>query len=152
MPSLKELVLAGLRIPGVTAPLHWLVRDRATMFMLHRFSQPDLGIRGHDSNELRRTLAHLQRQGYEFVSLRDVFQRLREGSPSLRRAVSFTIDDGYADQAEIAGPVFAEFDCPVTTFVCTGFLDGQLWMWWDRIEYMFRETRHRELSLESSLG
>jgi peptidoglycan/xylan/chitin deacetylase (PgdA/CDA1 family) len=152
MLSLKKLALLGQRIPGATAPLHWLIRHRATIFMLHRFSQPDQGIPGHDADELRETLAYLRREGYEFVSLRDVFLRLREGNPSLRRAVSFTIDDGYADQVEIAAPVFAEFDCPVTTFVCTGFLDGRLWMWWDRIEYVFRETGHRELSLESSLG
>ena len=60
-------------------------------------------------------------------------------------AVAFTIDDGYADQARVGSRVFAEFDCPVTTFVTTGFLDGKLWMWWDRIEWIFRNTARREL-------
>ena len=32
-------------------------------------------------------------------------------------AVVFTMDDGYFDQATVGGAIFAEFDCPVTTFV-----------------------------------
>ena len=57
--------------------------------------------------------------------------------PPLNRAVAFTIDDGYVEQATVAAPVFAEFDCPVTTFVTSGFLDRALWFWWDQIEYVF---------------
>jgi peptidoglycan/xylan/chitin deacetylase (PgdA/CDA1 family) len=73
--------------------------------------------------------------------------------------VAFTIDDGYVDQAEIAGRVFAEFDCPVTTFVTTGFLDGHLWFWWDKIEHIFSVTSKKsvritlpEMNLSYELG
>jgi len=51
------------------------------------------------------------------------------------------------DQAEIAAPVFAEFDCPVTTFVTTGFLDGQLWFWWDKIEFIFSMTSQKSVKI-----
>jgi peptidoglycan/xylan/chitin deacetylase (PgdA/CDA1 family) len=44
--------------------------------------------------------------------------------------------------------VFAEFDCPVTTFVTSGFLDGALWFWWDRIEYVFHHTTRPALDVE----
>lgn len=40
--------------------------------------------------------------------------------------------------------MFAEFDCPFTTFLTTGFLDRTLWFWWDRIEYVFCHAVRRE--------
>ena len=39
------------------------------------------------------------------------------------------MDDGYADQAKIAAPLFEEFNCPLTFFVITGMLDQVLWPW-----------------------
>jgi peptidoglycan/xylan/chitin deacetylase (PgdA/CDA1 family) len=141
----RNLLLRALRLPAVTRPLERVLRDRATVFMLHRFAVPDLGVAGHDPERLRSALAGLRRDGYQLLSLRDLVRRLQDARAPLRKAVAFTIDDGYFDQSEVAGPVFAEFDCPVSTFVCTGFLDGELWMWWDRIETVFRQTRRREL-------
>jgi peptidoglycan/xylan/chitin deacetylase (PgdA/CDA1 family) len=116
------------------------MQGRAAIFMLHRFAQPDLGVQGHDTEILRTVLAWLRRERYELVPLADLFRRLGGEGPPFRRAVCFTIDDGYLDHATIGSPVFAEFDCPVTTFVTTGFLDQRLWFWWDRIEWIFAQS------------
>ena len=35
-------------------------------------------------------------------------------------------------------------------FLTSGFLDGRLWFWWDRIEYIFERTRHHRV--ETSIG
>ena len=78
------------------------------------------------------------------MSLRELLRRLREGEP-FRHAVVFTIDDGYFDSARVAVPTFAKFDCPLTIFVVSGFLDRKLWFWWDRIQFMFQNTRRSEL-------
>jgi peptidoglycan/xylan/chitin deacetylase (PgdA/CDA1 family) len=94
-------------------------------------------------------LAYLVKNGYEFVSLADLFGRLAGDGPQPRGAVAFTIDDGYFDQATIAAPVFAEFGCPVTTFVSTGFLDGKLWFWWDQIEHVFEHADRRSIHLRA---
>jgi peptidoglycan/xylan/chitin deacetylase (PgdA/CDA1 family) len=118
--------------------------------MLHRFNHPARGVRGHDVDALRVTLAWLRRERFQLLSLVDVFRRLQDGAPPLERAVAFTIDDGYADHAEVAAPAFAEFDCPVTTFIVSGFLDGTLWLWWDRIAYVFTQTSRA--SVEMLLG
>lgn len=144
MSGLKDHVLRMLLWPGAPRPFAPLLRDRATVFFLHRFAVPDLGVSGHDPDRLRAWLAHLRRRRFELISLEEVFQRLESGAP-FRQSVAFTIDDGYFDQATVAAPLFAEFDCPVTTFVATGFLDGALWMWWDRVDYAFRHTQRRRL-------
>lgn len=148
MSRLKPLMLRMLMAPGLATLCAPLTRNRAAIFMLHRFANSDLGVEGHDPAGLRQVLACLRDGGYELASLEDVFRRLAGEGPGLKNTVAFTLDDGYADQADTAGPAFAEFDCPATTFLTSGFLDGQLWMWWDRIEYIFRHTDRSQLTVE----
>lgn len=145
--GIKELLLQSLTVPGATMPFAPLLRDRATILMLHRFRDGDHGINGIDSAVLDEGLAYLRRQRYELLGLEELFHRLAAGGPPLHRAVAFTIDDGYLEQATVAAPVFARYDCPVTTFVTTGFLDGTIWFWWDRIEHVLLATRRREVSV-----
>jgi peptidoglycan/xylan/chitin deacetylase (PgdA/CDA1 family) len=147
MNRAKKFVLRILTQPAVTACLRPLTRDRVTVFMLHRLANPDLGVRGHDPALLRRNLATLRRRKHNIISLQQLVQTIVDGGPPLTRTVVFTIDDGYREQAEIAAPIFAEFDCPVTTFVITGFLDRELWLWWDEIEHIFETTGRRELGV-----
>jgi len=134
---LKRVALSAAAAIDVPAIPRRLLRDRGLVFMLHRFRNPDLGLPGHDPEELRRSLGFLRRRGSELVSLEELLRRLASPTSGVHGAIAFTIDDGYADQASIGLPIFAEFDCPVTTFVTTGFLDGALWFWWDRIAYVF---------------
>jgi len=118
--ALKRLLLATLTakpFSGIWAPFK---RGRGTIFMLHRFTDHDLGSTGHDPSLLRSALAYLRRERYELVSLTELFRRLGEGASRVDRAVAFTMDDGYLDQATVAGQIFADFDCPATTFVTTG--------------------------------
>lgn len=140
---LRKLIL----VPGATLPLRPLMRSRAVVFMLHRFRDPERGVEGQDLQELREGLAFLRRKRFQFIALDDLFKRLAEGAP-VRRTIAFTIDDGYYDQATIGAKVFAEYDCPVTTFVTSGFLDGQLWFWWDKIEYVFEVTRRDKVQVK----
>jgi peptidoglycan/xylan/chitin deacetylase (PgdA/CDA1 family) len=144
----KGALLKTLLAPGFPAALKHVQRHCATIFMLHRFQDPERGVAGCDSAYLRRVLTYLRRNGYELIGLDELFNRLAGRGPQPRGAVAFTIDDGYLEQATVAAPVFAEFGCPVTTFVATGFLDRVLWFWWDRIEYVFQRTATQRLRQE----
>jgi len=128
------------------------LRSRATIFMLHRFRVPEVGVEGHDQQTLRRALERLRRDRYDLLPLATVLEDLATGKVRQRPAVAFTIDDGYFDQALVAAPTFAEFDCPVTTFVTTGFLDRRLWFWWDRIEYVFENSALRSITVPIADG
>jgi len=149
LKPLKELALKIVTWPGVTAPLQPLMRDSATIFMLHRFANEQTGSPGIDPVYVRSGLEYLRSRKYSMLPLGEIFRRLSQGIP-LRRCVGFTIDDGYLDHATVAAPVFAALDCPVTTFLATGFLDHQLWLWWDIIEHIFRQTRRSEIRLKLS--
>lgn len=136
--------MAPLRVPGVAEVLASASDTHASIFMLHRFSSPDDGVQGHDPATVRAILSYLRKKRYDLISLHELFRRLRENEP-LRRAVAFTIDDGYFDHASVAGPIFAAMDCPVTIFAVTGFLDGKSWLWWDRIQYICERTSRETL-------
>jgi glycosyltransferase involved in cell wall biosynthesis/peptidoglycan/xylan/chitin deacetylase (PgdA/CDA1 family) len=144
---LKKVTLRTLTSRIFRSPLTLLPGDRAVIFMLHRFSLPDLGIEGHDPSEIKQALEYLRHDGYQLISLAELLERASGHGPPLHRAVVFTMDDGYFDQSTIAAPLFASFDCPVTIFVVTGFVDGQLWLWWDQIEYLFLNTDRRNLNI-----
>ncbi len=145
MDVLRRLYYNLLVFPGIHAIRRITLRNCATVFMLHRFRHSARNIDGFEPSDLRRGLEFLRRNNYELVPLTVIFDRLVKGEPPLQGAVAFTIDDGYVDQAEIASAVFAEFDCPVTTFLATGFVDGHLWFWWDKIEFILAHTKRRSL-------
>jgi peptidoglycan/xylan/chitin deacetylase (PgdA/CDA1 family) len=115
--------------------------------MLHRFADPELGNAGDDLTTLRRHLAWLRRQNYRLVSMGELMTRMASDPKAGDRAVCMTVDDGYADFGS-AAPIFAEFDCPVTVFVSSDFVDRRTWYWWDRIEFAVEASDRREWTVE----
>lgn len=129
-----------------------LTRDLAAIFMLHRFEDVELGVTGHSPEAIRAALGYLRRERYDVLPLGELFQRLTGQGLPLRKAVAFTIDDGYVDQATVGASLFAEFDCPITMFLITGFLDGVLWPWDAQVEHVFTKTKRRVLDVETNVG
>lgn len=111
---------------------------------------PDLDVQGHDPVVLSQHLEYLRRRGYTLLSLVELLNHLDENIPLRSNAVVFTVDDGYADFAEVAAPVFAKYDCPVTVFLVTDFVAGRIWNWFDRVEWAFAHSPRREITLEIS--
>ena len=82
------------------------------------------------------------------MSLSDLVEHVEQNKRLEQHAVVFTVDDGYADFADIASPVFAAYDCPVTVFLITDFVSGRLWNWWDKVDWVFRESKRDALNFE----
>ena len=141
------MALRAITSSGMGNLFRPLTRDAGVIFMLHRFGEDERDPRYHHPSVVEALLEYLRREKYQLVNLATLFGALKGESAPLRHAVAFTIDDGYADHAAIASPLFAAYDCPVTTFVTTGFLDGALWFWWDQIHYVFARTRAKLVSV-----
>jgi protein-tyrosine-phosphatase/peptidoglycan/xylan/chitin deacetylase (PgdA/CDA1 family) len=119
----------------------------ATIFMLHRM---EIGIPkygGHSPEFLRSALTYLKDNGYHFVSVEELLLRAYTGATPIQKAVAFTMDDGYLDQAKIALPIFVEFNCPITVFLITGFIDKEVLPWDTVVKYCFYETKKTSLTL-----
>jgi peptidoglycan/xylan/chitin deacetylase (PgdA/CDA1 family) len=123
-------------------------RGAVTIFMLHRFADSAYGNDGHSAERLRANLGFLRRHRFRVIGLPQLLEELDQERLPAAPTVVFTVDDGYGDFARVAAPVFAEFDCPVTVFVTTAFIDGGFWMWFDKIAWAFSESRRRSIRIE----
>jgi peptidoglycan/xylan/chitin deacetylase (PgdA/CDA1 family) len=130
--SMKRATRLVLTHPFLVRAALSMMPRVAPILMFHRFRDAEVGNRGHDPQALHAHLAWLRAQKFTLLSVTELLDRLAEGAP-VKRTIAFTVDDGYADFGRIAAPIFAEFDCPVTVFLPTGFLDGQHWLWWDSV-------------------
>lgn len=139
-PLLKKWLLPALTSQPVAAVARRLLPPAVPVFMLHRTADNRVVESDNYTQHLRRCLDYLRKQGYQLISL----QQLIQAYPDLRqlpaKSVVFTMDDGYADQAEVIAPVFAEFDCPLTFFVITGLLDQTLWPWDAQVSWLLEQA------------
>lgn len=78
--------------------------------------------------------------GYVPVALEDLPRRLADAACS-ERFFSFTLDDGYRNNAEFALPVFERFGVPFTVFVAGGLVDRSHTIWWETAEALIRSTQ-----------
>jgi len=142
-----DLIVRALTRRSVRSLFQPVVRGRATIFMLHRIARPELNIGGHTVEFVREALRELRESGARFVSMREIVEESLTGSGSSQGTVAFTIDDGFADQAELAREAFVAERCPVTIFLISGFLDGRLWPWDDRLAYILASSTLAELEV-----
>ncbi|MEO8623417.1 MAG: polysaccharide deacetylase family protein, partial [bacterium] len=143
--TLKSRILDVLTHPALDPMLRPLRRGLGTILTLHRFERDETNDSMTSVGALRAQLAYLRKQHYSLVSLSSLVSELAAHRAPPRNAIAFTVDDGYADFRDLAAPVFAEFDCPVTVFATTGPIDRTMWFWWDRIEYAFDNAPVRRL-------
>ena len=145
---MKRVILKLLTREPMVRLFRPLQQGAVTIFMLHRFADDAFGNPGHSIDALRTNLSFLRRHRFRLIGLPDLLQELDEHHVNSVPGVVFTVDDGYGDFARVAAPVFAEFDCPVTVFVTTGFVDGGFWMWWDKIIWAISETTRPSVELQ----
>jgi hypothetical protein len=151
MSSSPEEVSTAVRLLTSRLPRTFfrsLMRDRTPIFMMHRLDQPGCALDGHSLEFVRASLSALRESGAKFVSLRTLVDAWRNRSPIDPDWVVFTIDDGFADQAILVREAFAPMQCPVTIFLISGFLDGQLWPWDDQLAFIFSEAPGEKRDIE----
>jgi peptidoglycan/xylan/chitin deacetylase (PgdA/CDA1 family) len=133
---MRTLVRSALSSRWLTPLWSWSTRGYVCIFTYHRFTSArnESGRTGTDL--LARTLSRLRRDGFRFVALEELLSDPGDGDS---RRVVFTVDDGYAD-FQSAADVFLDHECAATVFLPTAFIDGDDWLWWDKIEHVCRQA------------
>lgn len=116
-----------------------ILNGRATIFMLHRLRDDTTGAGGHTMDEMLEAIEVLRRTGATFARLQDFVAAARNGT-AREHTIIFTIDDGFADQGVIAEQLI-RVGVPSTVFLVSGFLDGEIWPWDDRLTWAIRQSK-----------
>jgi peptidoglycan/xylan/chitin deacetylase (PgdA/CDA1 family) len=108
------------------------------ILMYHHFAPASIAA-------LERQCLHL-RQHYDPVSLDQIADNVKSGTPLPANGIAVTVDDGYQDFRN-AHPVFQRYGIPVTVFIVSEFASQQLWLWYDQFVWAMRNTKLRVLEL-----
>lgn len=155
--SLKRLMVhAGLEAINLSGARAFLpsAAGRGVIFALHHV-RPARNHKFEPNRHLSITPDFLEeaivvaRQcGLQPVHLEDLPKALAD-SPSTRKFVCFTLDDGYRDNKACAAPIFRKHDMPYTVFVVPGFVERTRTMWWETAEEFIRAATRFEFDFGS---
>jgi len=121
--------------------------------MYHGFIEGETkGLENHsrlhlDIDAFRHT-AKVLKKHYNVIPLQVLADMMEAGQPVPANTVVLTFDDGYASNFHLALPVLEEFKLHATIFASTGFIEGEMYLWPDRIEYAIDQCAHDELHLD----
>lgn len=88
---------------------------------------------------LEHCILHLQKEGYEFISLDRLYEILQY-SEKVKKKIVFTLDDGYKDNFTYAYPIFKKYKIPFTIYITTSFPDKKSILWWYTLEDLILEN------------
>ena len=123
------------------------------ILMLHRVSPQDRSLLGVNAGLsvtpefLDKLVSSLKSDGYDFVALDDVPERLEK--PDGKPFLAVTFDDGYKDNAAHAYPVLRRHDVPWTVYIAPGLVDGEAFLWWELLELALMKLEAAELPFVS---
>ncbi len=138
----KQLIKKILcRTPGILRYVAYRTRHLPRIFMYHRFT-PENVPNGHVVSALNFEwqLRQLPRH-CNVMTLAEYIQLRRQNAPVPPYTVIFTIDDGYRDFYDVAYPLLRTYRYPATFFATTAFVEGDIWLWPDRLHYVLEQTQ-----------
>jgi peptidoglycan/xylan/chitin deacetylase (PgdA/CDA1 family) len=137
----RAAIRGGLEAVALSRAWHFwpAAGGRGVVFTLHHVRPAR--AKPHDPNALLSVTPQFLDQaiiaardsGLTPVALQDLPVLLADPTDR-RRFVSFTLDDGYRDNAEHAAPVFRRHGVPYTIFITKGFVERTRSLWWETAE------------------
>jgi len=134
------------RTAGGLRVTRWLTRGEPRILMYHRFGPGDPSQR-LSAEAFEWQVRHLK-EYFSVVSMSTLGDMLMRGQAVPANTAVITIDDGYEDFYRYAFPVLKRHALPATFYVTSGFVDRELWLWTDVVEYIIRNTAVHSWNLE----
>ena len=132
--------LGGLRVTK------WLTRRSPRIIMYHRFAIDDDGRKMGVATFERQV--KLLKKNFFLISVSSLGRMIQNGQSVPANTAVITIDDGYVDFYNYAFPILRRYGVPATFYVTTGFVDREVWLWPDVVEYIIGNTRKHRWSIE----
>lgn len=153
--TIRQALLSALSHPLVDRAARLMIPEFVPIFFLHRSYDANRKTQGLAAEYLAESLQYLSDNDFHHISLETLIEAIREQSPLPARSVVFCMDDGFYDQGDKLGSVFADFHVPATFFVLTDFVDSEGWPWDSKVNYIVNhaEADNIQLTIEGeSIG
>lgn len=89
------------------------------------------------------------------ITVRDAMAEVRQTGSFKENSVAITFDDGYRSVYTRAFPVLKRYNATATVYLLTGWLNGELTLWWEDLADLIREvdlTRVNTAEINRILG
>jgi peptidoglycan/xylan/chitin deacetylase (PgdA/CDA1 family) len=136
MFHIKSKIVRYFGAVGGLALCRVLTRNTPKIIMYHRFSESQQ--QGFISLAAFEKQVQYLNQKFNVIRLDELVSRLSAGKTIFPNTVVITVDDGYSDFYDIAYPVLKKYSLPATLFVTTKFVDGNYWLWPDKVKYILQ--------------
>lgn len=143
--TLNQLIYQVAKPLGGLQVAKFLSRHHPKILMYHRILD-DSNVEGLTADIFRKQMKIIKKN-FLPMTLKDLLSAHEQGRVPAN-AIVITFDDGYADFAEVAFPILEAEAVPVTLFVTTGFVNGDIWLWPDQIRYAISKARTEGLTLQ----
>ncbi len=146
---------------GVSGLMRRIRRRSLVVLMYHRilpvedrerYPFPDLVV----TPEVFRTHVEFCARRYHCLPLSEAITELRSGKAPKRPLLSFTFDDGYRDNFDVANPILESRNIRATFFVVSAFVGRNDSPWYDRLgrscSYLLSQDRRGQGLLDETLS
>lgn len=130
-----------------------LREDEVAIYLFHGVVEDHLyRIRNYtrkhiDKKTFETVLDDLCRNGSP-VSMEMVLEAAQGGRPLPPRAFAITFDDGFANNLHVAAPLLQERNLPATFYLTTDFINRNVMVWIDRIEWALEQVSTGSLQIK----
>ncbi|MFD1747351.1 polysaccharide deacetylase family protein [Rhizobium helianthi] len=146
----RGLIASGLQTAELMSKLGVMAgaRGLGAIFTLHHvrpYQQQEADPNRHleiTPEFLETAICQLAADGYEFLPLEEVPNRLSQSAP--RPFACFTLDDGYKNNRDHALPVFERHAVPFTIFATKGFAQRTHTIWWETVAKLLNSIDRME--------
>lgn len=105
----------------------------------HRFASPSWTEGAIPANLFEAHLKYLKGR-FTVIPLKSLGSSSSK-TREVKNPAVLTVDDGYRDFLEVAVPLLEKYELPATLFVTTRFVDGEIWLWPDILQYILLKTK-----------
>ena len=128
--------MQAMRYSGMFFLARSLTAAMPRILMYHNFGGPGASDADALNTEgIRRQFEYL-RTHFHVVPLLQLAEQLASGREPGKYSVALTIDDGRRNCYEYLFPMLKEFELPATFFVVSSFINGEDWIWTDKVLWL----------------
>ena len=143
---MKRLALHFVQRCGIFAFSRVATARMARILTYHNFCADDEPHAESVSVSMLRDHLEYLRRNFRVVPLAQILEQLRNARQLDSRSVALTVDDGRRNCYEFLFPLLKEFQIPATFFVVSCFIQGEDWIWTDKLLWL-RDHVHRPAEL-----